>query len=339
MNQNKIKAALYASALGDSLGALTEFMTFNQIKALCNNQLEGYVENDRFLNMGGILGTVTDDFGSSYYVMKNIIKAQGKFNKEVAIEAVLEWAEDAYYFKFAGPTTKKAIDSVRNKVPKDEEPGVKTNFLNQGTNGAAMKVVPVAVLAKGDVDKAIQYAIDLAYPTHYNAAAVAGAASIAASIAKAQIQDTTLEEIFDAGIYGAQKATDYMESIGRGSIGPNVAYRIKEAIRLGKACSSYEELLETVDQKIGTNMETWESIAAVYAIVAGVQENCMLAIKVAVNAGGDTDSMAALAGAILASKNGLECLPNEWIEFMIKNNSSINVREVVDEFTKLVERG
>ena len=90
MNSNKIKGALYGCALGDARGALTEFSTYQQIKEKYNNELEDFQPMERFVRLGGILGTVTDDFGSSYYVMKKLIETNGRLDKKTAEEIIIE---------------------------------------------------------------------------------------------------------------------------------------------------------------------------------------------------------------------------------------------------------
>ncbi len=326
--KDKAKTVLYVAAIGDSLGALTEFMSLEQIDKLYSCQLDSYIENERFLNMGGILGTVTDDFGSSYYVMKHVINNEGCFTNKIAKDAIIEWSQDQYYFKFSGRTTKKAIEYLKEDVKLAIENGVKTNFIGQATNGAAMKVVPIALLARGDVELARKYAISMSYPTHYN--------SHAASLTIALKDGVSYSEIFEAGIHAARKTEKELISIGRGTIGPLVSYRIEAAISLCEKIENYSELLQTIDEKIGTNMETWESIAAVYGIIASTKGSLYKTLKVAINVGGDTDSMAALAGAIMAAKEGYQNLPEDWKSFVCEQNPGINIKNMIENYAKLI---
>ena len=165
---SRIKGTLYGCALGDSLGAITEFSTFQQIGEIFHNELEDYVGCDSFFAKGGVLGTVTDDFGSSYYVIKKMLETDGRLDASIATEIILEWSRDAYYFKFTGPTTKRTVEFIGSGRPKDEEPGVKGNFVGQTTNGGAMKAVPLGILACGNLNEAVRLAVDMCYPTHSN---------------------------------------------------------------------------------------------------------------------------------------------------------------------------
>lgn len=338
MNLQKVKGSLYGCAIGDSRGVITEFSTIQQIRDAYQNTLDAYLPMDSFLKKNGVLGTVTDDFGSSYYVMKKLIETNGVLNAEIAIEIIKEWSEDATYFKFAGPTTKKKIQAVLQGGQQVENPFAIGNYVGETTNGAAMKVVPLGVYAQGNLDLAIRYAIDMSMPTHDNSLAVAGACAISASVAKAQQENVALQDILNAGIYGARIGKQYMEKLGKIAIGCDLEYKIKEAIRIGSACQSYQSLLQEIDSKVGTNMEVIESVAAVYGIIAGVNGDCMKGIKTAVNIGGDTDTMAAMIGGILGGYQGIQVLPEKDIQFILQQNPSIRIKEVIDEFSTMIER-
>lgn len=337
MNWQKIKGGLYGCALGDARGAITEFSTYQQIGEVFQHELNDFRGQPSFYEKGGILGTVTDDFGSSYYLMKQLIEQDGRFDQEVAMQVIEDWSKDAYYFKFSGPTTKKAVAFIHERSPKEQEPGVKSNFVGEATNGAAMKVVPLGILANGDEELAIQYAIDMSYPTHYNSLAVAGACAVCASVANAQRKDATLQSVLKAGLKGARAGKAAMQTLHRNAIGPDLEFRMMEAIKVGEQCHSYEELLAAIDQKVGTNMAVTESIAAVYGILAGVKGDCMLGIKTAVNVGGDTDTMAAIIGGILGSLQGIAVLPEQDIQYIQKQNPGIAIEAMIDQFTNLVE--
>ena len=337
MRVDRIKGALYGCALGDSLGAITEFSTIQQIKACFDCELADYVGCDSFFEKGGILGTVTDDFGSSYYLMKKMLETGGRLDAEIATDIILEWSEDRYYFKFTGPTTKRTVEYIKGirSGQTMEEPGVKGNFVGQTTNGAAMKAVPLGILANGNPDEAVRLAVDMSVPTHYNSQAAAGACAISASVAAALREDVSLEAIIEAGLYGAREGRRILSERNRIAIGRNLEYCIRQAVEIGAKCRSHRELLQALDEKIGTGMDVTESVAAVYGIAACVGRDCMEAIKAAVNAGGDTDSMACMAGGILGAWQGLEALPQDKIDFMLKQNPGIEIRRVVDAFAAM----
>lgn len=337
MKANRIKGALYGCALGDSMGAITEFSTFQQIRDCFGNQLDDYRGCDSFFAKGGILGTVTDDFGSSYYIMKKMLENGGKLNAKIATDIVLEWSEDAYYFKFTGPTTKRTVEFIKSGLPKEKEPGMAGNFIGQTTNGAAMKAAPLGVLAKGDLEEAVRLAVDMSYPTHYNSQAAAGGCAITVSVTEALKEDCTLDSIIVAGIRGAREGKKILFERNRIAIGRDMEYCIEQAAEIGSRCRTHEELIEALDRKIGTGMDVTESVAAVYGILASVGKDCMAAIKAAVNAGGDTDTMAAMTGSILGAWQGVETLPQEKIAFICENNPRISIERVVNEFAQMME--
>lgn len=340
MRADRIKGALYGCALGDSLGAITEFSTFQQIEEWFGSELSDYTGCGSFFEKGGILGTVTDDFGSCYYLMKKMLETGGRLDAEIAADIILEWSEDSYYFKFSGPTTKRTVEYIKSVRggQKREEPGIKGNFAGQTTNGAAMKAVPLGILARGDMEEAVRLAVDMSTPTHYNSQAAAGACAISASVAAALRDDTSLEAIVEAGLYGARAGRRILFEKNRIAMGRNLEYCIRQAVEIGGQCHGYRELIRALDEKIGTGMDVTESVAAVYGILASTGQDCMGAIKAAVNAGGDTDSIACMAGGILGAWQGVQALPEAKIDFMLKQNPGIKIRRVVDAFTAMIAR-
>lgn len=335
MNKQKIKGTLYGVAIGDALGSITEFSTYKQIKDAFNNELFTFEEQISFVSKGEPIGTVTDDFSSCYFVMKKLIENDMIFDKNTAIEIIEEWTSCGYYFeKFAGQTSKKALELV--KKGEIENFGKCINFLGQTSNGGAMKVAPLAILANGDLEKAIKYAIDMCYPTHYNSLAVAGACAVSCAICQSQKDDTNIDEIIEAGIYGAKKGQEYMENIGRIAIGPKLFYCIEHAVDVAKKCDNYDDLLLELDQKIGTNIQVTECIATVFGIIKGVDGDTKQGIKAGVNIGGDTDTIASIVGAILGGYNGFDSLPIDLLDVILEKNKALEIEKIIEKFNNMI---
>lgn len=81
--QDKIKGALYGFAIGDAMGATTEFMTKDEIQSKYK-KLEDIIGGG-WLNIEA--GNVTDDTEMSLCVMRVLIKNDYKnFKKDIACE-------------------------------------------------------------------------------------------------------------------------------------------------------------------------------------------------------------------------------------------------------------
>lgn len=338
MNKNKVYGAFYGVAIGDALGAPTELRNTKQIKETFGGLVKDFVKSptDTFA-AGYPIATVTDDFSMTYYVAKEIIKNNGKFNYEIAKQSIIAWGNDDYYFdKFAGPTTRAAIEKMRNNLPTDIDPFGLINFNAQATNGGAMKVVPVAVLAEGDLEKCAEYTFDLCRPTHFNSNAISAATAVSCATCIAQKENVSLDEIFQAAIWGAKQGKQKGEDANKISVGIDLSMAIERAITLGKKAKDYVELMENISNIIGTSFQVSESIPASFAIIAGTNGNFMDAMYVATNVGGDTDTMAAMIGGILGGYVGSNNIPADFIEKVKTANPRLQFDETIEQFIEVL---
>ncbi|MDQ0361797.1 ADP-ribosylglycohydrolase family protein [Breznakia pachnodae] len=336
MKQHKILGALYGAAYGDSLGAVSEFCTRKEIVDAFPNGLTDYAQSISRITAGITPGQVTDDFGSSCYVMESILKYKGVFNRDIAIEALLKWSTDEEVFgKYAGMNTKEAMVRLRDGIVINEM-DKQRHFAGKNTNGGAMKVNPVALLAQGNHDQTIVYTLDLCWPTHYNSAAASGACAIACAINEAQNPSATVNTIIDKAIQGAKRSRQQLDSEGYYAFGPYVENRIQQAVILSENCKNNDDIIRVLDEEIGTGIQVQGSVAAVFAIIAATKGSFADAIYCAVNAGGDTDTMASMIGAILGGYHGMEVIPKTAIEKINSINSNLNLKNIVYSYTELV---
>ncbi|KAF1299414.1 hypothetical protein BAU15_01855 [Enterococcus sp. JM4C] len=337
MNKEKMLGALYGAAVGDALGAPTELRNIDQIIETFGGYVKEYTQSpgDTFARDYPV-GTVTDDFSMSYYLMKEIIDNNGNFNEDIAKQAIINWGSDEHYFdKFSGPTTRAAIENMKQNLPTDIDPFGLINYNSMATNGGAMKTIPLAILAKGDLEKAVEYTIAMCKPTHYNSNAISAAAAICCAATTALTDDATLPKIIEAAIWGAKKGKAFGIENKHVSVGPDIAYKIQEAVRIGEGATDFDDLLQQTADKIGTNFIVQESIPAVFSLLAGVKGDTMQGIYAAVNAGGDTDTMASMLGGILGGLNGVDSIPEAYIQKMQEANQLLPLQETVDQFINL----
>lgn len=332
--KNKILGSLYASAIGDAMGAPTELRSTAQIKEKFGGYVKTFLETpqDTFAR-GYPIGTVTDDFSMSYYIMKSIIDNNGQFDEDAGKKAITNWGDDDVYFEnFAGPTTRAAIENIKQGLPTDVDPYGLVNYNMKATNGGAMKATALGILANGDYDKAVNYAYYMCKPTHFNSSAIAGAAAISAAVTEAMKPSTTLDKIYEAGIYGAKQGRLIGERENHISVGPDIAYKIGEAVKVGQSAKDFDQLLEFVSDRVGANINVAESVPAVFALIAGVKGDLMEGIYAAVNVGSDTDTIASMLGGILGALHGVDHVPADHIQTIIKANPTLDIENVVNQF-------
>ena len=158
-------------------------------------------------------------------------------------------------------------------------------------NGAAMRVAPIAVLYAHDCAALAAAARESASVTHAHAIAIDAAVAQAAAIAAALRGESPLA--------AARKAATTA----------GLRDRIAQAAQLLDTRPAPAELAAA----LGNRPTAQKSVpAAIYA--AAAHESVEPAITFAVRCGGDTDTLAAMAGAIAAARTGASTIPTDWLD-------------------------
>lgn len=307
---DKVLGCIWGAAIGDAMGAATETKT----PAMIRGQFGGYVEDllpgqdDTFAH-GCPAGRATDDFSLAYFTAKALAGSGGNVTRQMANDILLEWAQYPEFYRFAGPTTKVAVDVLRG-VP---APPLEHAFLacqnNKATNGSAMKIFPAGLISPGNPEKAVEDAITLCLPTHKSDASLAGAAAIAAAVACAAAGGT-LEETLNAGLAGVDMG--YAKARARGAdttSTPSLVKRIRLAVDIAKRGWGWEETMLELGDIIGSGIAVAEAVPCAFGIFAYAGADVMLAIKMGVNIGTDTDTVATMAGALSGTLAGASGIP------------------------------
>lgn len=169
----RAKAALLGLAVGDALGATTEFMKPGEIR-------ERYGVHDRILGGGWLKlppGAVTDDTEMSLCVARAIL-ARGAWDPSAVAEEFARWLEGNPVD--VGATCRRGIRDYIRKRQVETPP----NAWDAG-NGAAMRVAPVALFALGDEELLSRLAVEQARLTHNHPLSDAACVAVAKMIQRA----------------------------------------------------------------------------------------------------------------------------------------------------------
>jgi ADP-ribosylglycohydrolase len=147
--------------------------------------------------------------------------------------------------------------------------------------------------------------------THNTGVALAGAAAVAAAVS-AGVSGATIAEATALGIQAARLAA------GRGHwvAGADVAARIEWATGLVTSpaqAGGEAEAAELIYTLVGTSLATQESVPAAFAVLAAVPADPWRACRMAASLGGDSDTIAAMTGAIAGACHGAGSFPPEAI--------------------------
>ena len=299
--------ALAGLALGDALGMPTQAMSPEQIRAVYGT-ITGLVDGDASQPYapGMPAGSVTDDTEQALLIASLLVRGRGTSSGRVALDAgefahaLLAWEDSMIQrgsLDLLGPSTKAALERVRAGEDPLTVGGAGT------TNGAAMRVTPIGI-AMPTVDPeafadAVWSSCQVTHATRQgfqSAALVAAAVSFGIDAARSPSLD--LRSLL-------WKALSYVDSLperGAWTPDPDVVAATRRAMQLvaNPASSSLECLVE----QVGTSVASAQAIPMAFALLA--RDPSPQALLDAANIGGDTDTIGAIAGAILGAALGFE---------------------------------
>lgn len=161
-------------------------------------------------------------------------------------------------------------------------------------NGAAMRVAPCAVAARGDVERAVALAEQQARPTHAHALGIDGARVQAAAVA-ARFGGATVAEAIEVAA-GAARVGELRERVVEvAGLPPGI-----EAVQVVTVC--------------GNGVTALEAVPAALACAGAHPDDPLQAIRMAICLGGDTDTIAAMAGSVVAAGSGESSIPSGVLE-------------------------
>lgn len=292
--------ALAGLALGDALGMPTQAMSPQQIQTVYGH-VTGLVDGDKSQPYapGMAAGSVTDDTEQALLIASLLLKGHGSGLNLDASEfshALLAW-EDSMIERgsldLLGPSTKAALERVRAGENPLRVGGEGT------TNGAAMRVTPIGIAASTSDRQLFADAVwSSCQVTHATCQGFQSAALVAAAVSLGI--DAGAADVTDL----LWKAVAFVRSLperGAWSPEPDVVAATHRALKLAAQPASS---LEWLAGQIGTAVASAQAIPMAFALLA--RDPSPRALLQAANLGGDTDTIGAIAGAILGASLGVE---------------------------------
>lgn len=323
--EQKILGSLAYAAMGDAMGAVTENLSFHQIREMFNGGVRDFQKpGETAFALGNEAGQVTDDFSQIYLIIKEVLGTNDQqITTEAVKEAMIKWSNMPIYFnRFAGPTTRSAIAMYKGESKKMQplEGAVTVDYASKATNGAAMKISPAGLFNPGNKDSAIQDAITITRVTHDNHLAISGASAVAAAVSESLKDGVTFEEIIDAGMYGALEGERLGQDISRTVAGASVVERMKLAFDIVDRPGSKEDNLLKLYQTVGSGLHVSEAVPCAFGIIKANEGNAFQAVVDAVNIGYDTDTIATIVGAVVGAVSEKNSQFYDMINFIEKAN-------------------
>ncbi len=328
---DRILGSLTTAGMGDAIGAPSEAMSREEIMAKYGGRITTFLDGStNAYALGNHIGEVTDDASQMYEMARAIIKTRGELTVDAAAEAIVNWSRNfpRYYPRNAGPTTSFVIEELASgKDP--TKIGLEGLKYNRGTsNGAAMRVAAAGLVHPGNWEKAAETAVTSCRPSHGTQHAFAGACALACGISEALTKDAQISKILRACLYGAEYGEDIGRRTARCACGVNTRKRILEAIEIGYDSKSIEEAEISLEAAIGNDGAIQVSVATAIGLFLAADGDPVKTILGGANIGGDTDTIACMAGALAGAYSGYCTLPSDWRDLFEKANPELLFADV-----------
>ncbi|MFC6954850.1 ADP-ribosylglycohydrolase family protein [Halorubellus litoreus] len=298
MNRDAARGVLLGLACGDALGRPVEFSSPTAISA-------EYGHLDEMVGHGTWnqpAGTITDDTDQALCIARSVV-AEGGFEPADVAARFVEWYEAGPFD--VGRMTARSLRRLRDGDAWEEAGQRVWEASAEGQNagnGSVMRCPPLAIPYAADRDRLAEVSRQSSQITHADPRCTAGAAILNHTIA-GLLEDT--ESAVDDPARALRDALDAVDDA------PTELVDALEPIAAGERPSSLESSGYVVHSLQTALHDALTAVSARDAIV------------VAVNRGGDADTIGAIAGAVAGARFGASDLPDRWL-------SAIDEREELE---------
>lgn len=320
--RDRIAGALYGLAIGDALGSLTEGMNPFDIAAKYGI-VTGFQSGEQ---------VASDDTEFTIFY----IELLRKYGPDITAETVADhWLEDIYHpseiYKGAGFSEAMTLRNLRRGL----RPPFSGQHIHSWSDGLAMCATPFGCVFAGQPEKAARIASIFGSVSHCGEG-ISGGRAVAAAVS--------------AAVAGADLDTIIKTALAHIPDDSWVHYSIATAVKIGKSSPNVQSAVASLYKQIVCDYYYWsdlapEAVGLAFGLVTAAEGNFKRAVLGAVNLGRDSDTVAAIAGAICGAKNGLKLLPRELLPKVetipgrcIRSMSGKKISGAVEVLVDLVEK-
>ncbi len=193
----------------------------------------------------------------------------------------------------------------------------------------ALLIARLLIDGHGRIDPHTLANADASGVTHNTTLALSGASAVAAAVS-AGVGGASLDGAIQVGLSAARAGRNH----GAWVAGADVAARIEAALDGVRGLAS-DELVQFIRNVVGTSVATQESVPAAFAVLqatqeAGAWEACLLAASL----GGDSDTIAAMAGAIAGACQGIGAFPADALD-LIRTVNKLELEPIAEQLLRL----
>ena len=319
--QERARGAFIGLAVGDALGSPTEGKTPEEIFARWGRVTDFLTEDQ----------SGSDDTEYALFSAKLLLQKKRELTSTDVAQA---WRKDIVKtdnaYKGAGFSEIIAIHNLLNGLTAPDS----GKHLHSWSDGLAMRVVPFGIASAGDPEFAA-YLAKIDGEVSHSGEGIYSGQSVAAAISVA-MTGASLENIIDAALKVIPQNSWTYNSI-------------KHAVQIGFESDDVWSSLNKLHSAIACSYYFWtdvapEAVGLAFGILKAANLNFEDSVLGAVNIGRDTDTIAAISGAICGAFQGFNIIPAQWINrisiskgICINAVKGVNILSVADELALLAE--
>jgi ADP-ribosylglycohydrolase len=308
--EDRFQGCFLGLAIGDALGYPTEFLSLPQIQ-------QRYGPTG-IQDLAGNPALHSDDTQTSLAVARSLISA-GQDGVENWMEALVQefvaWLRSPENDRAPGNTTIKGCQSLESGVSWTD-----SGLLESKSCGAIMRVAPIGLYYHSDPSelRLAAWASSLATHAHPTALVSAEVTAFCVSWAVASVDPSEYWERTKALHTESQQAWEPVlgrvwERAGYASPKDYLAQGWKELLfEFDKIPLAMAKDSGDICEILGGGWGSDEALACALACVLRFPKDYAAAIKRGANTGGDSDSIASIAGAISGAYLGHNAVPKDW---------------------------
>ena len=305
--RDRFRGALLGTAAGDALGA-----PFEGEPRVSPGRLETVARSDEPLRW-------TDDTHMTIATAEALVAAGGFDGAGMAERFVAAHAREPWRGYGAGPP--QVFAAIRAGAPWDEP--ARRLFGGAGSlgNGGAMRAAPAGLLRYGDIHGAARLARRCAAITHTHELGLQGAALQAAAVA-------WLVGRRPMAALDAPALVDDLRAVA-----PAEEYQAQLDALMTLAADIRPE---RVAARLGHGIAALEAVPAALWAFLRHHGRFADAVRAAVQMGGDTDTIAAMTGALSGAFLGVSAIPDRWLARL---EAADRISALADELCAVVTAG
>jgi ADP-ribosylglycohydrolase len=298
------RGCLIGLAVGDALGNPTEGKSPREIKARWGRIIDFLSENQ----------SGSDDTEYALFNAKLLLQHGLSLTSDIIAQA---WLSDIYSesgnYKGAGFSEVLALKNLRAGLM----PPHSGQHLHCWSDGLAMRVAPFGIAAAGAPQLAAKLAEIDGCVSHAGEGIWSGRA-VAAAIATA-MNGVAIEEVITSAL------TVVPEDCW-------TARAIREAAAIGRNSRDVWSALEPLYDRIACPYYFWsdvapEAVGLAFGVLVASKGKFDEAVLGGVNLGRDTDTIAAITGAVAGALNGLTAIAENWVQ-RVRNAKGVCIKKL-----------